>query len=251
MLNMYQLYQNADDIDYGRYSDQYNRWADEQGAAQSAYDNAGNRDYNTWTANKQYAYNYAMSILQTGNVPSDDMLQQAGLSRPDAELLASYYANLGKGGGGGGSKTPTYNTKKFGDATPEMYDTKNAGDASAFMGTLTPISHNNTVAQKNGTVTQYVDKWLTNAVNSISSALDSKQITTGQAKTALSMVEEEARIALNDNQYNQKYGTNVNNSKNPQANPILDYMGTNGQAVSSDQFEEHMKWSTNAKPAGR
>lgn len=84
MMNMYQLYQNADDVDYGRYSDQYNRWADEQGAAQNAYDNAWNRDYNTWTANKQYAYNYAMSILQTGNVPSDDMLQQAGISREDA-----------------------------------------------------------------------------------------------------------------------------------------------------------------------
>lgn len=65
------------------------------------------------------------------------------------------------------------------------------------------------------------------------------------------MIEEEAKTALSDNEYNMKYGANVNSSKNPQANPITDYISTNGNAVSADQNWEHLKWSMNQVNFGR
>ena len=51
---------------------------------------------------QQIAMQYAMSILQNGNMPSDDLLARAGLSRPDAEaLMAKAKGGSGRGSGNG------------------------------------------------------------------------------------------------------------------------------------------------------
>ena len=91
----YQLLQSADDTAYGRWADSYNRWNNETQQAQSAYESAYDRDYSRYNdqrnydqqqshSARQYAYQTAMSVIQTGNVPTDELLRAAGLSRAEA-----------------------------------------------------------------------------------------------------------------------------------------------------------------------
>lgn len=61
-------------------------------------------------ADRQYAYDTAMGILATGNMPSADLLTASGISSADAQLLANYYkqqmvAATYSGGGSGGSSS--------------------------------------------------------------------------------------------------------------------------------------------------
>ena len=106
----YQLLQGADDAAYGRWADSYNRWSNETQQAQSAYESAYDRDYSRYNdqrnydqqqshSARQYAYQTAMSVIQTGNVPTDDLLRAAGISRADAELMAAYHKPKSSGGG--------------------------------------------------------------------------------------------------------------------------------------------------------
>ena len=106
----YQLLQSADDTAYGRWADGYNRWNNETQQAQSAYESAYDRDYSRYNdqrnydqqqshSARQYAYQTAMSVIQTGNVPTDDLLRAAGISRADAELMAAYHKPKSSGGG--------------------------------------------------------------------------------------------------------------------------------------------------------
>lgn len=106
LMNRYSLMQNADDTAYNRNADQYNRWNTELQQAQSAYDNAWNRDYQQWATNQNTSYNMAMNLIQTGQVPDARTLSQAGISQADAEALANYYKNARSGSGGGGDINP-------------------------------------------------------------------------------------------------------------------------------------------------
>lgn len=56
-------------------------------------------------SDQQLAYSYVTSILAAGKDPSDDLLNRAGLSRQDANLLKKETAVTGGGGGGGGSRS--------------------------------------------------------------------------------------------------------------------------------------------------
>ena len=68
------------------------------------------RQYNESTANqkaqedRQYAYNYAMTIIGNGQMPSKQILKLAGLSEEDAKKMIKQASS---GGGGGGRKTTT------------------------------------------------------------------------------------------------------------------------------------------------
>lgn len=106
----YQLLQSADEAAYGRWADGYNRWSNETQQAQSAYESAYDRDYSRYNdqrnydqqqshSARQYAYQTAMSVIQTGNVPTDELLRAAGISRADAELMAAYHKPKSSGGG--------------------------------------------------------------------------------------------------------------------------------------------------------
>ena len=52
---------------------------------------------------RSLAYNYVTAMLAQGQMPTDDLLNRAGLSRDDAQrLMAQATAAAGRGGGGGG-----------------------------------------------------------------------------------------------------------------------------------------------------
>ena len=76
------------------YDKAYQRWSDEgqqmTDRFNTAYQMEG-RDYDRYQTEKQQAYSTAMTMLQSGYMPSDDMLQLAGMSADDAYIL--WYAN--------------------------------------------------------------------------------------------------------------------------------------------------------------
>ena len=143
-LNQYNVLAGADQTDYGRYRDTVGDWQNDRDYYTGRYDTEADRDYSRWTGNrdywtglaqvenadyrseqerqeairqynenmayqkatddKQYAYNYAMAILQNGQMPSKTILKLAGLTEEDAKKLIKK-ASSG-GGGGGKKKTP-------------------------------------------------------------------------------------------------------------------------------------------------
>ena len=125
----YALLGDAEDRDYGRYNDDYNRWLTGERNAQSDYLNLYDRDYQAYTGDREqanndreYAYNTAMQILQTGQMPSLDLLRAAGLSDADAQLLMQYYlaqmtpTGSGRGGNDDDDKDKNKNNEKLKDA---------------------------------------------------------------------------------------------------------------------------------------
>ncbi len=104
----YALLAGADDRDYGRYQDDYNRYLNERDNAQNSYFNYYDRDYQRYAddraqgnTDRSHAYQTAMSILQTGQMPTAELLAQAGLSQEDAAMLMQYYTPKSSGSGGG------------------------------------------------------------------------------------------------------------------------------------------------------
>ena len=60
-------------------------------------------DWDKMSAQQKYAADYAIAILQNGQMPSEELLQAAGLSADDAALMKARIS-----GGGGGSGTTYY-----------------------------------------------------------------------------------------------------------------------------------------------
>ena len=56
-------------------------------------------DWDKMSAQQKYAADYALMMLQNGQMPSDEMLAAAGLSAEDAEKLKAKIASGGPGGG--------------------------------------------------------------------------------------------------------------------------------------------------------
>lgn len=121
--NQFNTLQAADQVDYGRYRDAYADWENERAYQTDMYNNLYNREYgefsDDWNRNMQQnqfdwdqaTYNqkvnqdYALAILANGQMPSDDMLAAAGLSKEDAMLLmAQLGVDAGGSGGGGGGR---------------------------------------------------------------------------------------------------------------------------------------------------
>lgn len=63
-------------------------------------------EYDKMSEAQKYAYNYAMAILENGQMPSADMLKAAGLSKEDAQKM------IKKASGGGGKKKTTVEPEK-------------------------------------------------------------------------------------------------------------------------------------------
>ena len=111
LINNYNLLGAADDRDYGRNMDDYNKWLQGEQNAQQAYLDYLDRDYRQFegdraqgNTDREFAYNTAMQILQTGQMPSAELLRAAGLSPEDAALLMEYYKPKGSGSGNGGNQ---------------------------------------------------------------------------------------------------------------------------------------------------
>lgn len=63
-------------------------------------------NWDKMSSDQKYAADYAMAILQMGQMPSEELLQAAGLSAEDAQKLMAQLTTTG--GGGPGSTKPTY-----------------------------------------------------------------------------------------------------------------------------------------------
>ena len=123
----------ADDRDYGRYRDTVGDWQNERGYYTDLYNNERNFDYGTYqdqrdygekvrqfnesldwdkmSQQQKYAAEYAMQILASGGMPSDELLAQAGISAEDAQKLMAQPVVAAGGGGDGGSKGTVYADK--------------------------------------------------------------------------------------------------------------------------------------------
>ena len=118
--NQYNVLNSAENQDYGRYRDTLSDWQNERDYATNRYDTEYDRDYGLYSDdwNRQFsqdqadwdryvqeqgiAQDYALQILANGQMPSDDMLAAAGLTRDDAMKLM---AQLGVEPAGGGSSS--------------------------------------------------------------------------------------------------------------------------------------------------
>jgi hypothetical protein len=105
LYNQYGLLLNQDQSAYGRYQDAMTQWNNDLAMAQNAYNNAYAQDYgafqdtlnfwqqqaaaenNDFWASRNQAYNTVMAMLQSGRMPSADMLAMAGVSQADAEAM--------------------------------------------------------------------------------------------------------------------------------------------------------------------
>ena len=122
LLNMkYGMLNDAYNREYGEWQDQYNRWLGERNFAQGNYESERSFDYgqyadslNNWynlagmeqaqyNADRDYAFDLAMTMLNLGKIPSVDLLKQAGLS--DSDISALIGGSGSSGGSGSGSKS--------------------------------------------------------------------------------------------------------------------------------------------------
>lgn len=190
----YQLLQSADDTAYGRWADGYNRWNNETQQAQSAYESAYDRDYSRYNdqrnydqqqshSARQYAYQTAMSVIQTGNVPTDDLLRAAGISRADAELMAAYYKPKSSGGGSRSSQQQQQETAPTAPQQSAEEIAKNGSSAMANWMTEYEYNSRKAAAKRMGYTKSELlktDSYEDYISQKVSSALDAGQITAAE-----------------------------------------------------------------------
>ena len=135
LLNMkYGMLNDAYNREYGEWQDQYNRWLTERDYAQGIYDTERGYDYQQYTdsinnmygiagmeqdqynADRAYAYDLAMTMLDLGKMPSDDLLRQAGLSEEDIAKIT----NAGKSSGGSGSSSKSSGGTYYSDTSSDV-----------------------------------------------------------------------------------------------------------------------------------
>lgn len=189
----YQLLQSADDAAYGRWADGYNRWNNETQQAQSAYESAYDRDYSRYNdqrnydqqqshSARQYAYQTAMSVIQTGNVPTDDLLRAAGISRADAELMAAYHKPKSSGGGSRNSQQQQETAPTAPQQSAEEI-AKNGSSAMANWMTEYEYNSRKAAAKRMGYTKSELlktDSYEDYISQKVSSALDAGQITAAE-----------------------------------------------------------------------
>lgn len=190
----YQLLQSADDAAYGRWSDSYNRWNNETQQAQSAYESAYDRDYSRYNdqrnydqqqshSARQYAYQTAMSVIQTGNVPTDDLLRAAGISRADAELMAAYHKPKSSGGGSRSSQQQQQTPAPTAPQQSAEEIAKNGSSAMANWMTEYEYNSRKAAAKRMGYTKSELlktDSYEDYISQKVSSALDAGQITASE-----------------------------------------------------------------------
>lgn len=193
LMQNYQLLQSADDAAYGRWADSYNRWNNETQQAQSAYESAYDRDYNRYNdqrnydqqqsqSDRQYAYQTAMSVIQTGNVPTDDLLRSAGISRADAELMAAYHKPKSSGGGSRSSQQQQTPAPTAPQQSAEEI-AKNGSSAMASWMTEYEYNSRKAAAKRMGYTKSELlktDSYEDYISQKVSSALDAGQITAAE-----------------------------------------------------------------------
>ena len=127
------MYNTESDRDYSRYGDQRDYWTQlaqvenadyrseqerqeairqfnlnyaeqqrqyDQNFAESKRQWDAQFEYNKMSDQQKYAYNYVTAILEKGQMPSDDLLKAAGISKEDAKKMMKQISS------GGGGRTP-------------------------------------------------------------------------------------------------------------------------------------------------
>lgn len=190
----YQLLQSADEAAYGRWADGYNRWSNETQQAQSAYESAYDRDYSRYNdqrnydqqqshSARQYAYQTAMSVIQTGNVPTDELLRAAGISRADAELMAAYHKPKSSGGGSRSSQQQQQTPAPTAPQQSAEEIAKNGSSAMANWMTEYEYNSRKAAAKRMGYTKSELlktDSYEDYISQKVSSALDAGQITAAE-----------------------------------------------------------------------
>lgn len=131
----YGLANDAYNREYSTYMDGYNRWLAQQQMAQDTYNtergfdyanyqnqlntlfSAANQENAQYTQDRQYAYQTATNMLQLGKMPSDDVLEAAGISKSDAKKIYNKYkpkkssssSSRSSGGSSGSASTSSKN----------------------------------------------------------------------------------------------------------------------------------------------
>ena len=159
MLKQYQMTADLENTAYGQYRDTVADWNTERDFANADYLTKYEQDYNNYAnmlnywnqlaqrenaayfdqqqmdmAQTEMAYQQAMTILQAGKMPSNDLLAAAGISAADAKNL--YNAWKKKSSGGSSSKKSSSSTKSSGANTaqkpqPQKEDPKSATEPDA------------------------------------------------------------------------------------------------------------------------
>ena len=98
LKDQYSILANQDQTDY-------NRWAADREYEEAVRQFNENLNWEKMNSQQKYAYETAMMILQKGQMPSTQLLQQAGLSAADAKKLQ---AQIKTGGGSGRTSGQDY-----------------------------------------------------------------------------------------------------------------------------------------------
>lgn len=93
LKDQYSILANQDQTDY-------NRWAADREYEEAVRQFNENLNWEKMNSQQKYAYETAMMILQKGQMPSTQLLQQAGLSAADAKKLQAQIQTGGRGGSG-------------------------------------------------------------------------------------------------------------------------------------------------------
>lgn len=93
------------DQDYQNYANMLNYWNQMAQMENASYFDQTSLDMQKAAQEREYAYTQAMAILQSGKMPSADLLTAAGISAADAKTLQSAYTKSTSGGGSSSKKS--------------------------------------------------------------------------------------------------------------------------------------------------
>lgn len=132
---------------------------------------------------RQYAYQTAMSVIQTGNVPTDELLRAAGISRADAELMAAYHKPKSSGGGSRSSQQQQQTPAPTAPQQSAEEIAKNGSSAMANWMTEYEYNSRKAAAKRMGYTKSELlktDSYEDYISQKVSSALDAGQITAAE-----------------------------------------------------------------------
>lgn len=127
------LYEKGDqfrDRAYQKYQDERSELYNQYGTLANQENAEYSRWFDTATNEQKYAAEYCMQILANGNMPSDEMLAAAGISKGDAESMRAQAVEVVSGGGGGGGGTNNLYVDKNG-----IYYTKDKSGKTSLVNT--------------------------------------------------------------------------------------------------------------------
>lgn len=179
MLDKYALMVSGDDREYGRYQDALSRYFTELGMAQDQYTDERNWQYQLGMdqyakeqAEQDRAYELALSMLQSGMMPSEAVLSASGLSAEDANKIYNQAKTQAYSGG---------NTTNPGNYNPNPKpDTDPVDDPGSFdptTGTLSPAAQNIWNNIRPPYAGSDIDAWYETMDNRIAALVANKTIT--------------------------------------------------------------------------